>query len=189
MRRAKFGFSATIILALLASGCVYSSSFHFDILPQIGRDVEIFAFDNRWLTFFKSSAGDRLELQNFLFRLRRLFGWRFFFLMRVCLFLRPGHERRRLTWHEWGCRYRIGRDRFFKRNTFLRKRGFHRHWFWLDMNLRRRMVVLFLRVRMCGCTAQSRRRRLRIQIILRGERTDNGHAQSVAQSSVHSGTE
>src|SRR5438876_4655872 len=44
-------------------------SFHLDILPQISRDVEIFAFDDRGLAFFKAATGDRLELQNFLFRL------------------------------------------------------------------------------------------------------------------------
>jgi hypothetical protein len=60
---------------------------HLDILSQISWDVEIFAFDDRWFAFFKSPARDRFELQNFLFRLRRFFGWQFFFLLSECLLL------------------------------------------------------------------------------------------------------
>src|SRR5438094_8949764 len=120
-------------------------SLHFDILSQISGDVEIFAFDDCWLAFFKSSAGDRLELQNFLFRLRRLFGWCFFFLVRDRLPLRRTYERGWFAWHECrrGCRF--GRHRFFKRNIFLRSHGFHRSWFWFDLNLWRGMLVLLLR--------------------------------------------
>src|ERR1700756_539737 len=36
---------------------------HLDVLPQIGRDVEIFTFDDSWLAFFKAATGDRLKLQ------------------------------------------------------------------------------------------------------------------------------
>ncbi|PYJ17418.1 MAG: hypothetical protein DME94_03535, partial [Verrucomicrobia bacterium] len=48
-------------------GCLYSNSLYLDVFPQIGRHVEIFAFDDGRFAFFKSSARDRLELQNFLF--------------------------------------------------------------------------------------------------------------------------
>ena len=36
--------------------------FYADFLAQIGRHVEIFAFDNGWLTFFKATTIDRFEL-------------------------------------------------------------------------------------------------------------------------------
>jgi hypothetical protein len=37
-------------------------SLYLDFLPQIGRHVEVFAFDNGWLTFFKPTTVDGLEL-------------------------------------------------------------------------------------------------------------------------------
>src|SRR5437870_8432522 len=115
-----------------------------DLFSQIGGHVEIFAFDDRWLTFFKSSAGDRLELQSFLFRLQGLFGWRFFSLLR-CHFLRTRNcVRLGFAWNGWGGRRRFRRHRLFKRNTFLKRRGFHRLWLRFDINLWFRVLVFLL---------------------------------------------
>src|SRR5204863_1283197 len=83
---------------------VLTRSFHLDVFSEISWHVEIFAFDNGWLTFFKAAAGDRLELQNFLFRLRSLVGLNFFFLALNRLLLRRNYERGWFTWHE--CRRR-----------------------------------------------------------------------------------
>src|SRR2546430_2242085 len=84
-------------------------SLHLDVLSQIGRNIQIFAFDDGWLTFFKSSAGNRLELQNFLFRLYRFVGWRFFFLLRGHFLLWRHCERLVFPWNGWGGGCRLPR--------------------------------------------------------------------------------
>src|SRR2546430_17364297 len=109
-------------------------SLHLDVLSQIGRNIQIFAFDDGWLTFFKSSAGNRLELQNFLFRLYRFVGWRFFFLLRGHFLLWRNCERLVFALNGWGGRGRLPRQRLFKRNTFLQKRAVHPRWVWFDIN-------------------------------------------------------
>ena len=71
-------------------------SLHFDVFPQISRDIEVFAFDDRWLAFFKTTAGDRLELQDFLFGRRTDFSASFFlFLPRDRFLLRRNRSRAR----------------------------------------------------------------------------------------------
>ncbi len=62
------------------------ASLHLDFFPQIGRDVEVFAFNNSWLTFFKATTVDRFELQNFLFSLHRIFQQILFPLLRELAF-------------------------------------------------------------------------------------------------------
>src|SRR5205823_13461808 len=57
-------------------------SLHLDFFSQIRRNVEIFTFDNSWLAFFKSTAVDRLELQDFLFGLYGFFSGHFFLFWR-----------------------------------------------------------------------------------------------------------
>ena len=52
----------------------HATSLHFDFLPQIGRHVEVLAFDDCRFAFFKATTRDRLELQHFLFRLHGFFG-------------------------------------------------------------------------------------------------------------------
>jgi amidohydrolase len=74
-------------------------SLHLDVLSEIGWDVEIFAFDDGRLAFFKASAGDRLELQNFLFRLHRFFDRRFFVFRRNRFLLWRIEDRFRFAWH------------------------------------------------------------------------------------------
>src|SRR5437868_13832245 len=98
-------------------------SLHLDVLSQIGRNIQIFAFDDGWLTFFKSSAGNRLELQNFLFRLYRFVGWRFFFLLRGHFLLWGNCERVVWAWYGGGVRWRVRRQRLCKRTTFSKRRG------------------------------------------------------------------
>src|SRR5260370_3942901 len=71
-------------------------SLHFDIFSEIGRDVEIFAFDDSRLAFFKPTARDRLELQDFLFRLCRFFSRWSFFLYWRWLLVRYTYNRFRL---------------------------------------------------------------------------------------------
>jgi len=41
-------------------------SLHFDMFSQVGRDIEVFAFDDRRFAFFKATAGHGFELQDFL---------------------------------------------------------------------------------------------------------------------------
>src|SRR5438034_326179 len=161
-------------------------SLHLDVFSQIGWYVEIFAFDDRWLAFFKSSSGDGLELQSFLFRLQRFFGWHFFFLLRDRFLLWRNCERLVFAWNGWGGRCRFSRHRLFKRNTFLKRRGFHRRWLRFDINLWLRVMVLLLEWRLRGCAAQRRGvLGLRNQIVFCSERADNGHAQTISQSSIH----
>src|SRR4029453_14320460 len=52
---------------------------HLDFLSQIRGDVEVFAFNDGGLTFFKATTVDGFKLQNFLFSLNGFFG-RYFFL-------------------------------------------------------------------------------------------------------------
>src|SRR5437667_8337159 len=158
----------------------WAMSLHLDVFPQISRDIEVFAFDDCRLAFFKAPTCHRLKLQNFLFRRRRLFGWCFFFLARNRLLLRRTYERGWFAWHECRRRRRFGRDRFFQRNTFFGRRGFHRSWFRFEINLWRGRLVVLLGRPMRGHAAQGcRASRLRDHILLRSERTDNGHAQPV----------
>src|SRR5260370_35407919 len=103
-------------------------SLYLDVLSQIVGHVKIFAFDDRRLTFLKSSPRDWLELQSFLFCLQRFFGWRFFFLLR-CHFLRwRNYVRLGFVWNGWGRCCAFGRHRLFKRTPFLARPSFHRPW-------------------------------------------------------------
>src|SRR4030095_14864850 len=58
---------ALMILITLA-GANASDSFHPHVLAQKGWHVEVLAFHDCRLAFFKATAGDGLELQNLLLR-------------------------------------------------------------------------------------------------------------------------
>src|SRR6266496_1820732 len=132
-------------------------SLYLDVFPQVGGHVKIFPFDDRWLAFFKSSAGDGLELQDFLFRWQRFVGWKFFFLLGDRFLQWRNCDRLGLAGDGWGSGQRFSRHRFFKRNTFLKGRGFHRRWLRFDINLWLRVLLLFPEWRLRGRTAQTRR--------------------------------
>src|SRR5438552_18777341 len=133
-------------------------SLHLDVFSQIGGHVEIFAFDDRWLAFFKSSAGDVLELQDFLFRWQRFVGWKFFFLLGDRFLQWRNCDRLGLAGDGWGSGQRFRRHRFFKGNTFLGRRGFHRRWLRLDISVWLRLLGLFPEWRVPGPSGGSRRR-------------------------------
>jgi len=135
-------------------------SLHFDIFSEIGRDVEIFAFDDSRLAFFKPTARDRLELQDFLFRLCRFFSRWSFFLYWRWLLVRYTYNRFRLVkdgywFHRWR-RCSFTRRRFLKGSHLRRLENFHRHWFRFDVDLRRNLVGLLPDWRHRGRAALSR---------------------------------
>src|SRR5260370_38405004 len=113
-------------------------SLYLDVLSQIGGHVKIFAFDDRRLTFFKSSPRDWLELQSFLFCLQRFFGWRFFFLLRCHFFRWGNYVRLGFVWNGWGPWCYFGRHRLFQRDTFLERAAFQRPCprFYIHLRLR-----------------------------------------------------
>ena len=52
----------------LAYGMTHLELFHPHVFAQKRRDIQVLTFHDCRLAFFKTTAGERLELQNFLFR-------------------------------------------------------------------------------------------------------------------------
>src|SRR3984893_16414373 len=91
--------------------------FHADVFPQEGRDIQVLTFHNRRLAFFKTTARDRLELQDPLLGLDGCFrGWlRFLDWQR--LFLWHDQSRRGCSFFRYAhWRFDVSRRRLLKRN-------------------------------------------------------------------------
>src|SRR4029077_15246855 len=129
------------------------TSLHLDLLPQISRDVEIFAFDNSRLTFFKATTVDRLELQNLLFGLHGFFRRHFFVLGKRRLFSRCTHRRLRhveslkrvRAWFHRGLwrAFDLSEAGLFERRRLGRLKIFDRRRLGLNLDLRRGFPRLF----------------------------------------------
>src|SRR5438132_6741384 len=108
---------------------------HLNVLSQKRRHIEVFAFDDSRLAFFKAAARHRLELQDFLFRLRRFFSRRFFLVCRKRFLRWPAYDGLRYARRGYCGRWRFGHRRLFKWSVFLGRRGFDDNFLSFDLHL------------------------------------------------------
>ncbi len=175
---------------------------HPDVLPQKRRHIEVLAFHNRRLAFFEAPARDRLELQNFLFRLDKFLLHRFRLRFWNRFVLRQIRRGSGVLNDRWWRRDFFNRRRLFKWNEIDGRRGFshdrlgqesrswHRHladglghigW--------KPMPLLLVPAAAERELASERWRAMRRNIDIGRKRTDDRNAEPVSHSSVNRGSE
>src|SRR4029077_3679236 len=158
-------------------------SLHFDMFPQVGRHIEVFALDDCRFAFLKTTAGHGFELQDFLLSgCNWLLAGPLLLLPRYRFFLRRAHRGLGLAvtseyyvWFVGGrcCDWcRFSRDRFFERKRFLESCTLANRFFSSNFWVRCCGLVLLSHGRCRGRSAWLGRRLQQPCVPFRRERAD-----------------